>query len=173
MPGPLTLNSTSAALLGLLHDDPAPGGALARRARDRFGGLFPITRSQVYRELPALAAAGYVRAGITGSRASQPYAITAAGKRAFAAWLDAPLAPDHLRNPLIMRLGFAHHHSAAQLRALITQADADHGEALAQARTRLAELRRGGADAYLVAAAEFSVSYERALLKWLGTIPVP
>ena len=56
-------------------------------AGDRFGSFFSVTRSQVYRELPALAEAGLLRLGKQGPRASQQYAITAAGRRAFKAWL--------------------------------------------------------------------------------------
>ena len=63
-------------------------GHLAQR---RLGAYWSMTRSQVYRELPALADAGYVKLGKPGARSSQPYAITPAGKRAFARWLsEAP-----------------------------------------------------------------------------------
>ena len=52
------LNATAAALLGLLHDGPKTGGQLVAEAGDRFGAFFSVTRSQVYRELPALADLG-------------------------------------------------------------------------------------------------------------------
>jgi hypothetical protein len=50
------VNATAAALLGLLHEGPMTGGQLMAAAERRFGSYWSMTRSQVYRELPALAA---------------------------------------------------------------------------------------------------------------------
>jgi DNA-binding PadR family transcriptional regulator len=169
----MTLNSTAAALLGLLHEGPKTGGELVAAASNRFGAFWTLTRSQVYRELPALADAGYVKLGKTGPRSSQPYSITAAGKKAFAAWLGEPAGSDHSRNPVLLRLGFGTHHSKPQLRRLLAEAKQEHEAALAATRQRLAELRRNGADPYLIATAEFGVAYERALIKWLSGVPEP
>src|SRR6185295_15130019 len=55
------LNPTAAALLGLLHDGPMTGGQLMAAAQRRLGPYWSMTRSQVYRELPALADAGFVK----------------------------------------------------------------------------------------------------------------
>jgi len=167
-----TLNSTAAALLGLLHDGPKTGGELVAAATERFGTFWTLTRSQVYRELPALASAGYVKLGKTGPRSAQPYSVTATGKKAFSGWLAEPAGQDHSRNPVLLRLGFGGHHTKAQLRRLITDAQSEHEQALALDRQRLAELKKAGDDPYLVATAEFGVAYERALLKWLGSVDV-
>lgn len=167
------LNSTAAALLGLLHDRPMTGGELVAAAADRFATFWTVTRSQVYRELPGLADAGYVRLGKIGPRAAQPYSITPAGKRAFASWLSEPAGSDYSRNPVLLRLGFGAQHSAEQLERLLADARTEHEAALASNRDRLAALRRSDADPYLVATAEFGVAYERALLRWLGGVPAP
>ena len=167
-----TLNSTAAALLGLLHDGPKTGGELVAAATERFGTFWTLTRSQVYRELPALASAGYVKLGKTGPRSAQPYSITASGKKAFSAWLAEPAGQDHSRNPVLLRLGFGSHHTKAQLKRLVTDAQTEHEQALTLDRARLAELRKNGSDPHLVATAEFGVAYERALLKWLGSLEV-
>ena len=167
-----TLNSTAAALLGLLHDGPKTGGELVAAATERFGTFWTLTRSQVYRELPALANAGYVKLGKTGPRSAQPYSVTPSGKKAFSAWLAAPAGQDHSRNPVLLRLGFGSHHTKAQLRRLIADAQAEHEQALAADRQRLADLRKDGADSHLVATAEFGVAYERAMLKWLSSVDV-
>lgn len=142
-------------------------------AGDRFGAFWTLTRSQVYRELPALADAGYVKLGKTGPRSSQPYSITAAGKKAFAGWLGEPAGADHSRNPILLRLGFGAQHTKPQLRRLLTEAKQEHEAALAANRQRLSELRKNGADPFMVATAEFGVAYERALLKWLAAVPQP
>lgn len=98
------LNATSAALLGLLHDGPATGGQLVAAAGETYGAFFSVTRSQVYRELPALADDGLLKLGKQGARSSQQYIITAAGKKAFKQWINAESGPDHLRSTLILRL---------------------------------------------------------------------
>lgn len=165
------LNSTSAALLGLLHEGPLTGGQLVTLAGQRFGPLWTLTRSQVYRELPVLAGRGYVRAGKPGSRASLAYTISAAGKRAFAAWLASPLEADHPRNPLLLRLGFSAQHNKTDLRRLVTEAREQHEISLAQHKQTINVLKKDKADRYALAAAEFGIAYEKALLKWLDTIP--
>lgn len=165
------LNSTSAALLGLLHDGPMTGGQLVGAATERLGSFWTVTRSQVYRELPALAGTGLIKLGKPGPRSSQPYSVTAAGKRAFAAWLSEPAGPDQSRNPVLLRLGFGAHHSAEQLQRLVTGAQAEHEDALAVHKDTLARLRRGGGEGFALATAEFGVAYEKAVLKWLDTVP--
>lgn len=168
-----SLNSTSAALLGLLHDGPMTGGQLVGAASERLGSFWTVTRSQVYRELPGLAAAGYVRAGKPGARSSQPYSVTAPGKRAFAAWLSQPAGPDQSRNPVLLRLGFGANHSPEQLRTLVTEAKAEHEQALGRHKEALARLRKENRGAFAVASLEFGVAYEKAVVKWLETVPVP
>lgn len=164
------VNSTSAALLGLLHEGPLTGGQLVIQADQRLGPLWRLTRSQVYRELPVMAGRGYVRAGKPGPRASLAYTISAAGKRAFAAWLASPLEVDHPRNPLLLRLGFGSYHSSADLRRLIGEAREQHEAALGFHKDTISRLKKANADQYALASAEFGVAYEKAILKWLDTI---
>lgn len=164
------VNDTAAALLGLLHDGPMTGGELVAAAQRRLGPFWNITRSQVYRELPALATTGHVKATKAGARATQPYSITASGRKAFSSWLGAAPGPDRLRNPLLLRVAFGGQHGTARLTALLKNARASHETALAEHREQLAVLRKDAADRHLIAATEFSVAYERALLKWLDGV---
>jgi DNA-binding PadR family transcriptional regulator len=129
-----------------------------------------MTRSQVYRELPALADLGYVKLGKPGARSSQPYAITPAGKRAFARWLAEPAPREALRNPVALRVAFGTHQSTAQLQAVYEQATEYHTTALAEAREQVREAKKAGED-FGAAALEFSVGYHRAALSWLKTAP--
>ncbi|HEX5596477.1 MAG TPA: PadR family transcriptional regulator [Micromonosporaceae bacterium] len=165
------INATAAALLGLLHEGAMTGGQLMQAAERRLGPYWSMTRSQVYRELPALADRGYLRLGKPGPRASQPYAITAAGKRAFARWLSEAPGRDALRNPIALRVAFGELQSADQLRELYAGANEHHAEALASAREQVKEARKTG-DTYGAAALEFSVAYHRAALSWLKNAPV-
>jgi DNA-binding PadR family transcriptional regulator len=161
------LNATAAALLGLLHEGPATGGQLVSAARDRFGSFFSVTRSQVYRELPALADAGLVRLGKQGPRSSQQYLVTAAGKKAFKQWLGSEPGPDHLRSPLILRLVHANALTIRQRAALIESAKRIYADEQDSARAAA----RAADDAYAKAVAEFGVARARAVLKLLDAIP--
>ena len=136
-------------------------------AGERFGSFFSVTRSQVYRELPALADAGLVRPGKQGPRSSQQYAITAAGKRAFKSWLISPPGPDHLRSPLILRLLHADGLTAKQRSSLVDTARRTYSEQADNARATA----RSADGPYAKAVAEFGSAYARALLKLLDSIP--
>src|SRR5690606_380055 len=165
------INPTAAALLGLLHEGPMTGGQLMAAAERRLAPYWSMTRSQVYRELPVLAERGYVRLGKPGPRSSQPYAITAAGKRAFSRWLTEGPGRDALRNPVALRIAFGELHSGNQLRNLHQQAVEHHNAALAAVREQVREAKKAG-DTYGAAALEFAVAYHRAALSWLKNVPI-
>jgi DNA-binding PadR family transcriptional regulator len=164
------LNATAAALLGLLHEGPMTGGQLMATAGRRLGTYWSMTRSQVYRELPALADLGYVKLGKPGARSSQPYAITPAGKRAFARWLAEPAGREALRNPVALRVAFGSQQSATQLREMYEQATEYHTAALADAREQSREAKKAGDD-FGASALDFAVGYHRAALAWLKSAP--
>lgn len=165
-----TLNATAAALLGLLHDGPMTGGQLMAAAQRRLSPFWSMTRSQVYRELPTLADAGYVRMGKPGPRASQPYSISASGKRAFARWLSEAPGRDQLRNPVVLRVAFGALHTKQQVAALFQEANEYHTEGLAQARDAAKQAAAEG-DEHGAAALNFAVGYHRAVLNWLKNAP--
>lgn len=161
------LNSTAAALLGLLHEGPKTGGDLVAEAQSRFGSFWTVTRSQVYRELPELAGRGYLKAGKPGTRSAQPYAITAAGRRAFAGWLTESVGREHHRSPLLLRTAFAGRITAEHRRTLFADERAVHEQTLAALREQLKESK--GADRFSRATLDFAITYERALLRWIDT----
>jgi DNA-binding PadR family transcriptional regulator len=165
---PIPVNATAAAILGLLHDGPLTGGELVAAAGERFGGFFSVTRSQVYRELPALAEAGLLRLGKLGPRASQQYRINAAGKRSFRAWLAGPGGADALRSPLVLRLLHAGALPAEQRAEIVRCNREAFGARLASARSAA----RAEADPYRRAVADFAVAHNRAMVKLLDAIPL-
>ncbi|MGI9003032.1 MAG: PadR family transcriptional regulator [Pseudonocardia sp.] len=167
-PGRVTaVNATAAALLGLLHSGPMTGGQLVAAAGERFGSFFSVTRSQVYRELPVLAEAGLLTPGKKGPRASQQYAITAAGKRSFTAWLTGSGGSDALRSPLVLRLLHAGSLTAAQRAELVRTSREVYVDRLEAARAAA----RGEPDPYRKAVADFAVAHTRAMVKLLDAVP--
>jgi DNA-binding PadR family transcriptional regulator len=165
-----TVNATAAALLGLLHDSQMTGGQLMAAAERRLGPYWSMTRSQVYRELPALAEMGFVKMGKPGPRASQPYAITPAGKRAFARWLSEDPGTESLRNPVALRVAFGAHHGASALKDLYDKATEAHNKALSDLKEQ-SRLVKADGDNYGAAALEFAVGYHKAALAWLKSAP--
>jgi DNA-binding PadR family transcriptional regulator len=164
------LNATAAALLGLLHEGQMTGGQLMAASQSRLGPFWTMTRSQIYRELPGLADRGYVRAGKAGPRSSQPYAVTAAGKKAFTRWLGEPAGHDQLRNPLLLRAVFGEAAGPARLADLYDSKAEEHTTALATVKDQLKDAKKNG-DRFAQAALEFAVAYHRAVLKWLESAP--
>lgn len=136
-------------------------------ASGRFGPFFSVTRSQVYRELPALAEEGLVRLGKQGPRSSQQYVITAAGKKAFKSWLTAEPGPDHLRSPLLLRVANANSLTPKQRKTLVEDARARYAEQNDAARAAV----RAADDPYEKAIAEFASAQNKAVLKLLDSIP--
>jgi DNA-binding PadR family transcriptional regulator len=164
------INATAAALLGLLHDGQMTGGQLMATAEARLGRYWSMTRSQVYRELPALAEKGFVKPGRPGPRSSQPYTITASGKRAFQRWLAEQPSRDALRNSVALRFAFGGMQSPAQLRELHDFAVGYHNDELAMAKEQAKEAKKEG-DEFGAAALDFAINYNKAALTWLKTVP--
>jgi DNA-binding PadR family transcriptional regulator len=164
---PIPVNATAAAILGLLHTGPMTGGELVAAAGEQFGGYFSVTRSQVYRELPALAEAGLLRLGKLGARASQQYRISAAGKRSFKAWLAGPGGADALRSPLVLRLRYAATLSADDRAQLVGGSRVAYAERLKAAQEAAGEAE----DPYSRAVAEFTVAHLEAMLALLDAVP--
>ncbi len=145
------------------------GGQLMAEAERRLGAYWSMTRSQVYRELPALASMGYVKLGKTGPRSSQPYSITQAGKRAFARWLAEDPGHEAIRNPIALRAAFGAYQSPTQLSQTYARAAEYHTEALAAVREASKEMKKEG-DTDAVAASDFAIGYHKAALAWLKAI---
>jgi len=161
------VNATAAALLGLLHAGPMTGGQLVAAAGERFGAFFAVTRSQVYRELPAMADAGLLKLGKIGARESQQYAVTAAGRRSFKAWLADEGGVDPVRSPLVLRLLHAETLTSKQRAQLVGASREAYAERLVSARAAA----KGEPDAYRKAVADFVVAHVRAMLKLLDAVP--
>jgi DNA-binding PadR family transcriptional regulator len=170
-PGP-RLNATAAALLGLLLEKEMTGWDLIAAAQERIGEFWSLTQSQVYRELAAMAERGLVSAGPPGPRERKPYAVTPAGRSAFAEWLDGEPGADQVRIPLLLTIAFAGHLPPGRLGEIVDAQRAVHAERLA--RYRAAQEQLAGArtvDPARLATLEFGLRHEQAVLDWFAALP--
>lgn len=163
------LNATAASLLGFLHRGAMSGWDLHAMAEACIGGFWTVTRSQVYRELAALAARGYVEEGDVGARAQKPFAITGDGRTAFEAWIRRDPGGENIRHPLLLSIAFGDHLEPGRL-----------GEILDAHRRRHAEMLDGyraqrdaadGASVFDLATLDFGIRYEQATLEWFDNLP--
>lgn len=169
MTGP-ALNATAASLLGFLHDGPRSGYELASTAEGMIGPFWSLTRSQVYRELAALADAGFVEAGPVGRRESRPYALTDEGRTAFAAWAARGPGEATIRLPLLLFVALGRHIGREALLPMLREQRRHQAELLrgyADLRPRAAD---AGADVFALATLDFGVANARATVRWLDRL---
>jgi len=167
------LNATAASLLGFLHDGPLTGWDLVVTGQMVIGDFWSLTQSQVYRELSAMASTGLVQAGERGRRDRQPYAITNAGRAAFAAWIAQEPGQETIRFPLLLTLAFGRHLGPDQLSAFLAQHRELHARKLAAYKEQhaAAQAADGEPNPYALATLDFGLTYERAVLDWFDRLP--
>ena len=166
-------NATAASLLGFLHHGPMTGWDLVATAQRVIGDFWSLTQSQVYRELAAMADSGLVTAGERGRRDRRPYAITEAGRAAFAAWVEREPGPETIRFPLLLTVAFGRHVPPERLAAFLRTHRGVHERRLAQYEAQQAAAQAAGddADRFALATLEFGLCYERAVLQWFDGLP--
>lgn len=164
------VNATAGALLGFLHEGPMSGWDLLATSQALIGDFWNVTRSQVYRELTAMEAAGLVVAGEPGIRDRRPYALTQAGRDAFRDWVAQEPGPEQIRYPLLLTLAFGRHLPAGQLASFVAAHRVDHGERLERYRD-LRGQAGDGLDACAAATLDFGIRYEEAVLGWFDHLP--
>lgn len=165
-----SLNATAASLLGLLHDGPLTGWDLVATAQDRIGNFWTLTQSQVYRELARMTEDGLVTVGAPGRRDRKPYTITAAGRAAFAEWIDTDPAHDQVRVPLLLTILFAGHLRPGRLAEIIAAARAEHAARLEAYHEHERRLTSSG-DRVRLATLRFGIRHEQAALAWFDELP--
>jgi DNA-binding PadR family transcriptional regulator len=132
-PGRRPLTTTSFAILGLLSVRPWPAYELTGQMTRGMRHTWPRAETRLYQEPKNLVAHGLATASteMNGRRSRTIYAITPAGRRALARWLETESAPPQMETEAVLRATFADAGSKdallATLRGLRT-----HGEALQQ-----------------------------------------
>jgi PadR family transcriptional regulator, regulatory protein AphA len=105
----ISLTPTSYIVLGLVGQaGEATPYSLKQMASATIGNFFSIPHSQLYAEPDRLAEAGYLSVRREqGGRRRKHYKLTARGRKALAAWIDAPTdEPYELRDPGLLKLAF-------------------------------------------------------------------
>lgn len=167
------LNATAASLLGFLHLGPLTGWDLVATAQMVIGDFWSITQSQVYRELAAMADAGLVEAGVRGPRERRPYALTDAGRAAFADWVNRQPGEETIRFPLLLTMAFGRHLAPARLAAFLAHHRALHEARLSAYAEQQAAAQAAGddVDPFALATLDFGLTYERAVIDWFDRLP--
>ena len=165
-----TINSTAASLLGFLIDGPLTGWDLVAAAQEMIGDFWTLTRSQVYREVHALAASGYVEALEPGPRDRRPYALTAAGRAAFQEWIECEPGLETIRVPLLLTIGFGRYLPPERLAEFVASHRRAHAERLRRYEAAARD-EACGDDVYARATLDFGIAHERAALRWFEELP--
>jgi DNA-binding PadR family transcriptional regulator len=153
------LTTTSYAILGLLAVKPWTTHELVQQVDRSLRRLWPRAQSKLYEEPKKLVAHGYARAtdDPVGRRRRTRYTITAAGRRALAAWLAQPGGGPVLEFEQLVKIHFADSGSKSDI---VANLEAARAWVLEQNCENLAAAR-----AYLAGEGAFP---ERAALNQLG-----
>lgn len=155
-------------MLGFLHEHGKTGWDLLQEAQRGLARFWNVTASHVYRELKVLEGRGLIEAGELGPRERRPYAITPAGRAAFAEWIALDPGPEQIRIPLLVSLWFGKHLDDATLAGFVASHRAAHERRLADYRE---VAKTGAGDPHVDAVVQFGISYEEAFLDWLAALP--
>ena len=162
------LNSTAASLLGFLHEQPRSGYDLEVVIDGSIGRFWNVTRSQIYRELRELEAAGLVSSGEPGARARRVYRLTARGRAAFGGWLEREPPRDLIRIPFLLQVFFGEALAPERLAARVGARRALHQAECEEYRRRLPEVEAEAPFPALTM--RFGLRYAEASLAWLDDI---
>jgi DNA-binding PadR family transcriptional regulator len=161
------LNPTAASLLGFLYARPLTGWDLVAAVERSVGYFWNVTRSQVYRELKTLEAAGLLALGEAGPRDRTPYAITPAGRAAFDAWIARAPGPELLRFPVVLTVFFGDHVEPALLGQFLRATRAEHQAKLDEYERIHPEVT----EEFPRATLDLGIAYERTVIAWIDGLP--
>ena len=127
-----------------------------------------MTRSQLYRELKDLAERKLISLSAKGARDRRVCSITAAGRRAFAAWMAQPTGACVVRHPLLLALFFADRVEPERVREWIAHHRELRRERLATYEKLLPRVREVAQ--YPSLSLEFGIAFERMTLRWMDSV---
>jgi DNA-binding PadR family transcriptional regulator len=167
----MKLNPTAASLLGFLLEEPKTGWDIVASVEDSIGCFWNLTKSQVYRELRSLADAGLVEGGERGTREKRPYAITDAGRQAFASWLRQDPGDDVIRMQGLLKFFFGDQLDRKTLERFVTLSRLEHERQLTEFKEILPEVEAAGVPV-CAHTLRFGIRYYEMVLEWLDQMPL-
>ncbi|MCC7077879.1 MAG: PadR family transcriptional regulator [Acidimicrobiia bacterium] len=166
------VNPTAASLLGFLYrHGPMTGWGIITLVEGTIGHFWNTTRSQVYRELRALAERGLVNAGEAGVREKREFSITDEGRRVFVEWLNEEPSDEIIRFPLLLKLCFAEDLEPDRLARFLLGQRLVHERRLETYRSLLPELEV--TEPQPAEVCRFGIMYEETILAWMDSLPSP
>lgn len=168
-----TINPTAGSILGFLFEGPKSGWDLATEIPADIGDFWSITRSQIYRELHSLAAAGLIEAGDPGPRDRVEYAITDEGREVFRSWITSPISVGGIRFPFLLRIRFGSEMPQEMLElALRTFYDEIRANLAFYEEQRALFPSEMSRDFHLkLAALDYGIWNGRAVVQWYESLP--
>lgn len=161
--------SVKHAILGLLQYGDMHGYRIKSHLETHFGYMWSINYGQIYPSLKQMEKEGLVTKTAV-SQAGTPerklYAITPAGREAFARWLEAP--PERriiFRDPFLLRFVFSGFGRKERVLELIDEQIQVYEKQLERRRENLHRWKRHGLHVRLVA--ELGALFNEAFLTWL------
>ena len=164
-----SLTTTEAALLGLLGlRGEKSGYDLKKSVDDSVGYFWRPAKTQIYAVLPRLVEAGYAtRKAVEQSDRPDKhvYRVTAAGREAVTAWLEAPPADDGDRTPFLLRVYLGGLASPEALARTI-RAKRDEAKALKAALEEIDARAGGPGDFHAALTRRYGLAHARAVIAW-------
>ena len=165
------LTPTSYTLLGYLSITPMSGYDLTTAIHRSVAQFWPVSKSQIYKELPRLEADGF----ITGTDVSQQllpdkrvYETTIAGLAEFDRWLaEDDLPPMMARLPELLKLFFGHRMGDNAIRSMLVAERASQTAANARFEAVIAHLDAEPTARYVRATARYGLITGKAYIEWV------
>jgi DNA-binding PadR family transcriptional regulator len=106
--GPVRVNPTEFAILGLLAERPRSGYDIKKEVEERLGHFWSESYGHIYPMLRRLRQMKLIAVRKVPRKSGRPdrtvHSLTAAGRRALEAWFAEPPAPSRPRNELLLRI---------------------------------------------------------------------
>ena len=166
----IRLTTSSHAILGLLSIAPMSGYDLFQAVERSVGRFWPISRSQVYAELPRLEGAGLIE-GTDVPQARLPdkrvFRLTEAGEAALDAWLADSAAEDpQFRIPFLVKTLFGHRRQPAGTAGLLRAVEDEAAIQAGQYQEFLELLHSVPNSAYARMTVLFGLRVAQAIAAW-------
>ncbi len=163
------LRPTAACLLGFLYRGSRTGAALVQSIQETLGDFWNVTRGQVHRELEMLSDAGLVTADDASPRDRRRYTLTDAGQAAFDAWISREPDEELIRFPLLITVFFSDHVDPLRMRRYLRSHEQRHRRRVEGYEELAGSF--GDDESGAALALRFGLEYERAVLRWFGSLP--